>query len=114
MRNLLLALSLSCASGVAAAHDISITHADREFHRPGHGRRGATVCLTTNFRGAEYIARGHGRRNACRKALRRCRRDSYAPRSCYVADWWTVRRGGGRGHGHGHGHGHRDGGIFRL
>lgn len=50
----------------------------------GHRHRRRAVCVARNFRGARYRARGINRRQARRRAMRQCRRDSFAPRTCRI------------------------------
>lgn len=41
-------------------------------------------CVATNFRGARYKAVARNRHRAKRRAMRKCRYDSFRPRSCYI------------------------------
>lgn len=45
----------------------------------------SNICVAQNYRGRIFRASSFNSRAACRKAIRKCRRNSFRRNSCYVA-----------------------------
>lgn len=55
-------------------------------------RKRRFTCVSENGRGLRFRAQGPNKANVRRRAMRKCRRNSFRPRSCYIVR--CKRRGG--------------------